>query len=48
MKIESNDNLEFVLAYKIMPLLEEYFYGDEQGLKSVMRIIKYDGDDDTE
>ena len=47
MKIENDDDLEFVLEYKIKPLLEEYFYGDEQGLKSVMEIVRYDGDDDT-
>ena len=48
MNIENDDDLEFVLEYKIEPLLEEYFYGDEQGLKSVMEIVGYDGDDDTE
>ncbi len=48
MKIENDDDLDFVLEYKIKPLLEEYFYGDEQGLKSMMEIVKYDGDDDTE
>ena len=39
MKIENDDDLDFVLEYKIKPLLEEYFYGDEQGLQSVMDII---------
>ena len=44
----NNDDLDFVLKYKIKPLLEEYFYGDEDGLESVMQIVKHDGDDDTE
>ncbi len=48
MKVENNGDLDFVLEYKIKPLLEEYFYGDEQGLKSVMEIVRYDGNDDTE
>ncbi len=48
MGIENDDDLDFVLEYKIKLLLEEYFYGDEQELKSVMQIVRYDGDDDTE
>jgi len=28
--IENNDDLKFVLKYKIEPLLEEYFYGDDR------------------
>ncbi len=48
MGIENDDDLDFVLEYKIKPLLEEYFYGDEQGLKNVMEIVGYDRDDDTE
>jgi len=39
MKIDSDDDLDFVLEYKIKPLLEEYFYGDEQGLKNILEII---------
>jgi len=39
MKIENDDDLEFVLEYKIIPLLEEYFYGDEQGLEDILAII---------
>jgi len=39
MKIESDDDLGFVMEYKIQPLLEEYFYGDVEGLKSVVEII---------
>jgi len=42
MKIQNDDDLEFVLEYKIKPLLEEYFYGDEQGLKDVMEIVGSD------
>jgi len=42
MKIENDDDLEFVLEYKIKPLLEEYFYGDENGLKDVIDICKID------
>ncbi len=38
MKIENDDSLDFVMEYKIKPLLEEYFYGDVEGLKSVMEI----------
>jgi 5-methylcytosine-specific restriction protein B len=30
MNIESDDDLDFVLEYKIKPLLEEYFYGDDR------------------
>ncbi len=32
-------DLDFVLEYKIKPLLEEYFYGDIQGLEEVEKII---------
>jgi len=39
MKIENDDDLEFVLEYKIKPLLEEYFYGDNEGLKQILEII---------
>ncbi len=34
-----NCDLDFVLEYKIKPLLEEYFYGDEKGLKEADSII---------
>ncbi len=40
MKIENDDDLEFVLEYKVKPLLEEYFYGDEQGYQSIIKIIE--------
>ena len=39
MKIENDDDLEFVFEYKIKPLLEEYFYGDEVGLKNILEIM---------
>ncbi len=35
MGIESDEDLDFVWEYKIEPLLEEYFYGDKEGLKKV-------------
>lgn len=35
MGIESSDDLDFVWEYKIKPLLEEYFYGDKEGLDEV-------------
>jgi 5-methylcytosine-specific restriction protein B len=38
MNIEASD-LDFVLEYKIKPLLEEYFYGDEEKLEQVLKII---------
>ena len=39
MKIENDDDLEFVLEYKIKPLLEEYYYGDSKGLNQILEII---------
>ena len=39
MNIKYDDDLEFVLDYKIKPLLEEYFYGDEEGYKKMMVIM---------
>ncbi len=47
MKIENDDDLEFVLEYKIKPLLEEYFYGDDR-LDDMLNIAKINKDDDTE
>lgn len=32
-------DLEFVLEYKIKPLLEEYFYGDTEGLNEILEMI---------
>jgi len=39
MKIQSDDDLDFVLEYKITPLLEEYFYGDKEGLDAILEIL---------
>lgn len=39
MNINNNNDLEFTLEYKIKPLLEEYFYGDEQGYKEIIAIF---------
>ena len=39
MKIENEDDLEFVKKYKIQPLLEEYFYGDEKNYKKAIEIL---------
>jgi 5-methylcytosine-specific restriction endonuclease McrBC GTP-binding regulatory subunit McrB len=36
---DDNNSLEFVLDYKIKPLLEEYYYGDDERLKSILEII---------
>jgi len=35
MKIADNSDLDFVLEYKIIPLLEEYYYGDDRLEESV-------------
>jgi len=32
-------DLEFIKVYKIKPLLEEYFYADEDKLKEVLQIL---------
>jgi len=39
MKIQDEDDLAFVLEYKIIPLLEEYYYGDDR-LTEVLNICK--------
>ena len=39
-KDRENLDIDFVLEYKIKPLLEEYFYGDEESLAHVLDIIK--------
>ena len=39
MKIENEDDLAFVKEYKIKPLLEEYFYGDETNYKEAIKIL---------
>ena len=38
MNIDTND-LEFVIDYKIKPLLEEYFYGDKEGLQKALALL---------
>ncbi len=40
--IDSDDDLDFILEYKIEPLLEEYFYGDEERLKKAKEIYEVD------
>ena len=42
MKIENNIDLEFVTEYKIKPLLEEYYYGDNDGLEKVLNILDFE------
>ena len=37
MNIQNEDDLDFVLEYKIKPLLEEYFYGDDR-LEDILKI----------
>ena len=39
MNIQNDDDLEFVLEYKVKPLLEEYFYGDSEGLNQILELI---------
>lgn len=39
MKIESNEDLEFVKEYKIKPLLEEYFYADKENYDKAIAIL---------
>ena len=39
MKIENEDDLKFVLEYKIKPLLEEYFYGDRDGFDEAEKYL---------
>jgi 5-methylcytosine-specific restriction enzyme B len=39
MKIENEYDLEFVKEYKIKPLLEEYFYGDEDNYNIAENIL---------
>ncbi|MDQ1245071.1 MAG: 5-methylcytosine-specific restriction enzyme [Campylobacterota bacterium] len=39
MNVVSDDDLEFVKEYKIKPLLEEYFYADEENYAKVVGIL---------
>lgn len=39
MKIVDDNDLEFVKEYKIKPLLEEYFYGDEKNFNEAIKIL---------
>ena len=39
MNVENEDDLKFVKEYKIKPLLEEYFYGDEINFKKAIEIL---------
>ncbi|WP_201353285.1 McrB family protein [Hydrogenimonas urashimensis] len=48
MPISSDEELKFVLQYKIDPLLEEYFYGDNEGLREAREIIGSMTDEATE
>ena len=38
-KIENNEDLIFTCKYKIKPLLEEYFYGDKDGLIKILELL---------
>jgi 5-methylcytosine-specific restriction protein B len=40
MNIKDEEDLEFVKEYKIKPLLEEYFYGDETNYKEAIKILE--------
>jgi 5-methylcytosine-specific restriction protein B len=42
MNIIDDKDLEFVKEYKIKPLLEEYFYGDEKNYKQAVAIVDND------
>lgn len=42
MKIENEDDLSFVKEYKIKPLLEEYFYGDEENYNKALKILGHE------
>jgi len=43
-QVDSVDDLEFVLEYKIKPLLEKYFYGDNNGLSEILKKCKLNSD----
>ena len=39
-----NMDLEFLKEYKIKPLLEEYFYGDEENYKKALKILGFENE----
>ncbi|MEZ4693009.1 MAG: hypothetical protein R2837_03175 [Aliarcobacter sp.] len=39
MNVENENDLTFVKEYKIKPLLEEYFYGDEINFQKAIEIL---------
>ena len=40
MKVQNDEDLEFVKEYKIKPLLEEYFYADDENYKKAINLLK--------
>ena len=40
MKVFNENDLEFIKEYKIKPLLEEYFYADEDNYKKSLEYLK--------
>ena len=46
MNIESDEDLAFVKEYKIRPLLEEYFYADEENYIKAVDILNKESQDD--
>ncbi len=40
MSVESDEDLAFVLQYKIMPLLEEYYFGDNRGFEEIGKEVR--------
>ncbi|MFW3372348.1 McrB family protein [Aliarcobacter butzleri] len=42
MSIKDDNDLEFVKKYKIKPLLEEYFYGDEDNYNKALKILGHE------
>jgi 5-methylcytosine-specific restriction protein B len=45
MKVESQEDLEFVKKYKIKPLLEEYFYADDKNYDEVLKRLEINEED---
>ena len=42
MKINNDEDLEFIKEYKLKPLLEEYFYADDDNYKKVLKLMEKD------